>query len=117
LKEGSDTLVWINTLLKAARMINRDPCPGLGLEGWAHEAGFQDVVHHRFKMPIGTWPRDHAMKELGAFNLAQVLQGLEGFSLRLFCDVLGWQQEEVLVLTSKVRKELKSGNVHAIFDL
>lgn len=81
------------------------------------EAGFKNVTHRRFKFPVGPWPKDRNMKEIGMYNLAQVLQGLEAFSLRLFCDVLGWQKEEVLVLTSKVRKELKSPAIHAQFDL
>lgn len=108
---------WINTLLSAARKIGRDPCPGASLEKWVRDAGFEDVVHQRFRFPVGPWPRDPALKEIGMYNLAQVLQGLEAFSLRLFCDVLGWRQEEVLVLTSKVRKELKNMNIHAQFDL
>ncbi|RYP28266.1 hypothetical protein DL767_007296 [Monosporascus sp. MG133] len=116
LTESHDTLKWINTLLKAARKIDRDPCPGVSLEKWVKEAGFKNVTHHRFRFPIGPWPRDPKMKEIGMYNLSQVLQGLEGFSLRLFCDVLGWRQEEVLVLTSKVRKELKNRSIHAQFD-
>lgn len=47
----------------------------------------------------------------------QVLGGLEAFSLRLFCAVLGWKREEVLVLLSKVRSELKGLSIHAAFDL
>ncbi|RYO99593.1 hypothetical protein DL763_001412 [Monosporascus cannonballus] len=117
LTESHDTMKWINTLLEAARKIDRDPCPGISLEKWVKEAGFKNVTHHRFRFPIGPWPRDPKMKEIGMYNLSQVLQGLEGFSLRLFCDVLGWQQEELLVLTSKVRKELKNRSIHAQFDL
>ncbi|KAH8904120.1 S-adenosyl-L-methionine-dependent methyltransferase [Coniochaeta sp. PMI_546] len=116
LTEEHDTMKWINTLLEAARKIGRDPCPGASLEKWVKNAGFQDVVHQKFRFPVGPWPRDPKLKEIGMYNLTQVLQGLEGFSLRLFCDVLGWQQEEVLVLTSKVRKELKNMSIHAQFD-
>ncbi|RYP50043.1 hypothetical protein DL768_004329 [Monosporascus sp. mg162] len=117
LTESHDTMKWINTLLGAARKIDRDPCPGVSLEKWVKEAGFKNVTHHRFKFPIGPWPRDPKMKEIGMYNLSQVLQGLEGFSLRLFCGVLGWQREELLVLTSMVRKELKNRSIHAQFDL
>ncbi|RYP65560.1 hypothetical protein DL770_008972 [Monosporascus sp. CRB-9-2] len=117
LTESHDTMKWINTLLGAARKIGRDPCPGVSLEKWVKEAGFKNVTHHRFRFPIGPWPRDPKMKEIGMYNLTQVLQGLEGFSLRLFCDVLGWRQEEVVVLTSKVRKELKTRSFHAQYDL
>jgi hypothetical protein len=56
------------------------------------------------------------MKQIGMYNIAQVLSGLEGFSLRLFCHVLGWKREEVLVLLANVRKELKSPEIHAQFD-
>ncbi|RYP02577.1 hypothetical protein DL764_005751 [Monosporascus ibericus] len=117
LTESHDTTKWINLLIGAARKIGRDPCPGVSLEKWVKEAGFKNVTHHRFRFPVGPWPRDPDMKEIGMYNLTQVLQGLEGFSLRLFCDVLGWRQEEVVVLTSKVRKELKSRHIHAQFDL
>jgi len=116
LTEEHDTMKWINTLLEAARKIGRDPCPGASLEKWVKDAGFRDVVHQKFRFPVGPWPKDPKLKEIGMYNLSQVLQGLEGFSLRLFCDVLGWQQEEVLVLTSKVRKELRNMSIHAQFD-
>lgn len=104
-------------LLSAARKIGRDPCPGASLDKWVKDAGFTEVVHHKFKFPIGPWARDRKLKEIGMYNISQVLNGLEAFSLRLFCDVLGWRQEEVLVLTSKVRKELKNSNLHSQIDL
>ncbi|KAJ9150561.1 S-adenosyl-L-methionine-dependent methyltransferase [Coniochaeta hoffmannii] len=116
LTEEHDTKKWIDTLLSAARKIGRDPCPGVSLEKWVRDAGFTEVVHQRFRFPIGPWPKDPKLKEIGMFNISQVLQGLEGFSLRLFCDVLGWQQEEILVLTSKVRKELKDMKIHPQID-
>ncbi|OIW22362.1 hypothetical protein CONLIGDRAFT_687641 [Coniochaeta ligniaria NRRL 30616] len=34
----------------------------------------------------------------------------------MFCDVPGWQQEEVPVLTSKERKELRNMNIYSHFD-
>lgn len=116
LTETSETLKWINMLLEAARKTGRDPCPGVGLEEWVRNAGFENVAHHKFRFPIGPWAKDGKMKEVGMFNLAQVLGGLEAFSLRLFCQVLGWKKEEVLVLTSMVRKELKNLKMHGQFD-
>ncbi|KAL1876834.1 hypothetical protein VTK73DRAFT_9136 [Phialemonium thermophilum] len=110
------TYKWINTLLEAARKIGRDPCPGVQLEDRVREAGFKNITHQKFRFPIGPWAKDPKLKEIGLYNLAQVTQGLEAFSLRLFCDALGWEKNEVLVLTSKVRKELKDPNLHAQFD-
>lgn len=111
------TLTWINTLLDAARQLQREPCPGPLQKGWVEDAGFVNVRHEVFKIPIGPWARDAHMKDIGLCNLAQVLEGLEGFSLRLFCGVLKWPEEEVLVLLAKVRKELKGGEFHGIFNL
>lgn len=115
--EGSSTLTWINTLLDAARKTGREPSPGPKLEKWVTDAGFTKVTHQRFRFPIGPWAKDPHLKEIGRWNLMQVLGGLEAFSLRLFCAVLGWKREEVLVLLSKVRSELKGLSIHAAFDL
>lgn len=117
LTEESSTVRWCKALLGAAEAIGRDPCPGPKLEGWLKDAGFADVTHRKFKIPIGAWPKDPKLKEIGLFNITQILDGLEGFSLRLMCDVLGWQKDEVTVLLAGVRKELKSPHVHAQLDL
>ena len=114
--EDHATRLWINGLIEAGHKLGRDPMPGPRLEGWMKEAGFKNVVHQRFKFPMGPWPRDPHLKTVGLWNITQVLEGLEAFSLRLYCNVLGWVEEEVLVLLSKVRKELKSGKIHCHMD-
>ena len=45
-------------------------------------------------MPIGTWPKDKVLKEVGAFNLVACEQGLEGFAVLLGTQVLGYSYEE-----------------------
>lgn len=52
-------------------------------------------------------------KEIGAWNLLTLMEGLEGLSLRLFVDVLGMTRDEVFLLTAEVRKGLKDKSVHA----
>lgn len=47
----------------------------------------------------------------------QIEDGLEGFTLRLFTQTLGWKAEDVQVLLAEVRKDLRSSKVHAMFDL
>lgn len=103
--------------MKAANKIGRDPCPGPQLEDWMKEAGFTNITRHKFKIPIGPWAKDPKQKDVGMYNLVQHLQGLEAFSLRLFCDVLGWQKEEVYVFLSSVRKDLKNPAIHTQYDL
>ena len=109
-------MVWVDALLGAVRKTGRDPSPGLGLNKWFTDAGFENIVHQRFKWPLGPWAKDPKLKEVGMFNLAQANEGLEAFSLRLMIDVLGWTTEEVHVLLANVRKELKDPAVHVQFD-
>jgi hypothetical protein len=52
-------------------------------------AGFENVVEHRFKAPIGPWAKDHHLKELGRYNRLQWEEGIEGWSMMLLTHVLG----------------------------
>lgn len=117
LKEDSHTFKWISNLLKASRQIGREPSPGPRLEGWVKDAGFSNVTHQKFKFPIGPWPKDQRLKDLGLLNVTQALGGLEAFSMRLYCSVLGWKEEDVYILLDNVRKELRSGKLHCQVDL
>ncbi|TDZ18530.1 Secondary metabolism regulator LAE1 [Colletotrichum orbiculare MAFF 240422] len=112
-----ETLKWANGFIRACDTIGRDARPGSKLETWIRDAGFVDVVHHVRKLPIGPWAKDPHYKDLGMIQLIQLLEGMEAFTLRLFCDVLGWTREECLVMLSTVRNELKSNEFHAQMDL
>lgn len=109
LTEEHQTCKWGKLLIEACEQVGRDPCPGPKLEGWVNDAGFVNAVHQKFKMPIGPWAKDPHLKDIGMANLIQLLDGLEGFSFRAFCGVLGWSKEELLVMLAQVRNELKAG--------
>ncbi|KAK3346883.1 S-adenosyl-L-methionine-dependent methyltransferase [Lasiosphaeria hispida] len=116
LTDDHHTLKWLKALLPLADKIGREPCPGPKQEKWVRDAGFREVTVQKFRFPLGPWAKDPLLKEVGMCNLAQVLEGLEAFSLRLFCDVGKWDEKEVLLLLSKVRKEVKDPNIHMQFD-
>lgn len=140
LKEEQSISKWITALIDAARGFGRDPCPGPKLEGWMKDAGFEGVQHEKYRLPIGPWAKDkhlvcsardhahrtvfgvqkqlkHDQKTVGAWNLVQTEDGLEGFTFRLFTQFLGWKIEEVQVLLANVRKDLRDPKIHAQFDL
>ncbi|KAK8170835.1 S-adenosyl-L-methionine-dependent methyltransferase [Phyllosticta citrichinensis] len=108
---------WIELWLQAVHKMGREPSPGPLLEGWLKERGFVNVHHEIIKFPIGPWPKDKDKKEMGMLNLMQTLEGLEGYTLRLFTQVLGWSREEVDVVVAKVRGEIMSKWLHSQFDL
>ncbi|KAK2790791.1 hypothetical protein FQN53_008614 [Emmonsiellopsis sp. PD_33] len=103
---------WGADLPRAGRLLGRDPCPGINLEKWVREAGFTQIVHKEYIMPLGPWPKDKHLKLLGAYNHMMVSQGVEAFTLRLFIKVLGWSHEEVQVLLAKVRRDLERKGIH-----
>jgi len=117
LAKDSSTNKCVSLTAQACEKIGLEHSPGPKLEQWVRDAGFQNVHHHVVKLPYGIWPKNRVAKEVGLYNLRQLLDGLESYSLRLFCDVLGWSKEEFQILAAGVRNELRSGTVHAYYNL
>jgi len=113
---GTDFLEWNKKIVEAADTVGRTLLVGSKLEGWLREAGFEDIHHEKIRLPVGIWPKDKKLKQVGAFNHVQLKDGLEGFSLALYTRVLGWRPEEVQALVAKVRKDLDDPKMHAVTD-
>ncbi|KAF4851779.1 Secondary metabolism regulator LAE1 [Colletotrichum siamense] len=115
--EKHQTHKMLNMFFDACKIIGREARPGPLIPQWLEDAGFVNIVHHRYPIPVGPWARDAHYKDIGMMNLHQVLDGLEAFNLRLFTGVLGWTEAEVQVLLAQCRKELKTGAFHAYINL
>ncbi|MCJ1388337.1 hypothetical protein MMC18_001183 [Xylographa bjoerkii] len=108
----------INTeFIKATRDAGMEPSPGPLVEGMMKDVGFVNIHHQRYPLPVGTWPADKHLKEIGAWNYLQCTEGLEAFCYAIFTRALGYSKEEVEVLCAKARKELKDSKQHAMFYL
>ena len=78
--------------------------------GWMRDAGFESVEERIFKLPSNPYQGlSKHEKILGTFNRQNLLDGVEGLSMRLFTRNLGWEADEVQILAAKVRKDLKEG--------
>ncbi|KAL1987597.1 hypothetical protein VTN96DRAFT_3197 [Rasamsonia emersonii] len=117
LKEGNNVNRMYELLREACDRVNRPITIGVHLKRWAEEAGFKNVHHKVIPLPLGTWPKDPKMKEIGALNMLQFLEGLEAFSVSTFTNVLGWSIEEVQVFLALVRKDAKDRSVHMMHNL
>ena len=49
---------WNDLGCGACISFGKDPEPGPKIEGLMKAAGFVDVYHERFRLPIGPWPKD-----------------------------------------------------------
>ncbi|KAI9733995.1 MAG: hypothetical protein M1834_002652 [Cirrosporium novae-zelandiae] len=105
---------WCELWLEASKKLGKDLDQTKHYKKWMQEAGFPaDSIQETFyKWPLNTWPKDKKHKELGLWNLENVLQGLSGFCLAMFTRGLGWTKEEVEVFLINVRKELKNTKTH-----
>ncbi|KAJ5684486.1 uncharacterized protein N7477_000831 [Penicillium maclennaniae] len=84
--------------------------------GAIEKAGFVDIQEKVYKWPIGPWPRDKLLKEIGALNFHHWSNGLEGyimFVLTRFGEPVPWLKDEVLVYAAKIRSELANPRHHA----
>jgi len=52
-------------------------------------AGFHNVTYRTFKWPIGPWPKDPKLKEIGAYNRLGWEDGMEGWAMFLFTKYHG----------------------------
>ena len=59
------------------------------IRDWIAKAGFVDVVEEKFKWPVGDWPADQRLKDIGKWNARQWNSGIEGWSMRLLTQCHG----------------------------
>ncbi|KAI2622361.1 S-adenosyl-L-methionine-dependent methyltransferase [Hypoxylon sp. NC1633] len=79
------------------------------------EAGFVDLQEYDFKTPLGAWPADDKLSEIGSYNQLALERDAEGFVTFLWTRELGWSMPEVQVYSAHLRRELRSGKHHAYY--
>ncbi|KAJ9607106.1 hypothetical protein H2200_008178 [Cladophialophora chaetospira] len=109
--------VWEENLNHAATECVEPPRPvriAPNIKTWMEEAGYVDIHEHITKIPLGPWPRDRRLKDIGGWWLTNWLDGLQGFTYKLFStDGLMWSQEEIEVHLADVRRAAWLRSVHA----
>ena len=115
--KGTAILRWQEVLLEATIKLGRPVNIPSKYKQWMGEAGLTNVSEVIYKWPMNTWPKSQKYKDLGSWQLANVLEGVEGFTLGLFTRVLGWSKEEVEALLVDVRKDLHNKNIHAYWNM
>jgi hypothetical protein len=117
LTESSALVQFVTHLNTASRKIGLEPRLAPKLPDLVKDAGFENVYHEVFKFPVGTWPKDKRLKEIGAYNHMQVVDGLEAFAMAAFTRVLEWPRERIEGLLRECREDLKNRDIHPIYDV
>lgn len=108
---------WGDAFCEAAEKFGTPCNTPQKLKGWMERAGFVDVEEHVLKLPVGTWPRDKRLKNVGLFEMVNMQEGLEALSMMAFTRALEWSPEKVQVFLADVRKQTKDRNVHSYYFL
>jgi hypothetical protein len=108
---------WIALIQQACRLNKRPIDIGPELKPMLEEAGFINVQVEIYKLPHSPWPKNPKLKEIGAFSLVNMLEGLEGLSLALFTRVHGWSNQEVHAFLPEVRKDFHKKEYHLLMDM
>ena len=116
LKPDNPMVLMMNGLMEACDKIGRTMDPAPSMKGWLEKTGFTKVEQQSFKLPVGPWPKDSRLKEIGALMRVNFLEGVEAFTAALFKDVLGRPQEEVTAINDGVRNPQSWKDVHPLFD-
>ncbi|KAI1047194.1 hypothetical protein LB505_011652 [Fusarium chuoi] len=79
------------------------------------EAGFVDIKTVDYKIPIGDWPKDSRLAEVGRFVKLTLENDMEGYTLLLWKNVLQWPKDEYQVFLMQSRKALRNRKIHGYF--
>ena len=109
----SDLKKWVDEWCEALKLLGRDAFLIEKFGERMRAAGFAQIQSKEFMLPLSPWPEDAQLKEIGKLNMYNVLQGLPGWSFRPFINGLGYSREEVEVLLSGVRKNIREKRIHA----
>jgi hypothetical protein len=96
------------------------------MRGWVSDTGYDEIQEIEKIVPIGNWPKNKRLKEIGLHYLVHLLigervsnswlidltiSGMEHYSMAIFTRN-GWMAEEVQVLLAHVRNEVLSNKLH-----
>ncbi|EWC47305.1 hypothetical protein DRE_03424 [Drechslerella stenobrocha 248] len=106
---------WVVNLVTAAESIGKMLHAHPHIPTWMEDAGFVNIKREYTRLPIGTWPKDPVEKEIGAFNLINMLDATEGYTVALYTRVLNKTAEETAQAIKDIKKNLKNKKFHMYF--
>ena len=68
--------------------------------------GFTKVKEERYVWPLGDWPKDKALRELGSYSRVGLSDGLQAFGLHLLTRWGDYSVQEVEELVEAAKKDM-----------
>ncbi|KAF3083859.1 hypothetical protein TWF569_001393 [Orbilia oligospora] len=103
---------WLNNVSEGFERIGHTVVVGPNIESWLREAGFEEITVKVFKLPVGLWPKNKVERDIGAFNLLNMIEYVEGASLQIYTRVLKKSLEETRRAIRSAQAEFKRKDYH-----
>ncbi|KAJ4383429.1 hypothetical protein N0V86_001478 [Didymella sp. IMI 355093] len=103
---------WQDLCNEAAKVFAKEIRVGHTLKQRMLDAGFVDVAEKVVKVPIGPWPKDPRMKEVGRYQREHMAMGIEPYTFGFIGKILGWSEEECRVLIAQVTNDVRRKDIH-----
>jgi hypothetical protein len=113
----SQIMELYNVLAEIGGKIGIDLAVAQKFKGMMDTAGFEDVTEKVFDLPLGDWPEDRRLKEVGMFQRFQMVEGIHGIAFGLLTRVAGWAPQRVEAFLAGVRREMQDRKVHSLYKL
>ncbi|KAF4445598.1 methyltransferase [Fusarium austroafricanum] len=108
------TMEWVDKLDTASKMFGKQINVAKYHKQWMIDAGFEDVTERVYRIPIGPWAKDPALKELGKFELTHMQMSVESHTPALFTRVWNYSHDQCMVLMEGVKREFRSRELRLI---
>lgn len=117
LPEKSQILEFYNVMKPLTAMVGIDIDVAAKFKGYLEEAGYDSVQEEIFDLPMGDWPEDRRLKEVGRFQRFQFMGGLQAIGSALLTRVGHWSKEQVEVFLAGIRREANDQTVHLVYKM
>ncbi|KAH8651350.1 S-adenosyl-L-methionine-dependent methyltransferase [Xylariales sp. PMI_506] len=109
--EGSAWQKLAQTVAHGAALMGRDVNRAKYYKQWLEEVGFVDVTERHLMLPYNPWPEDEKLKQVGHYNLRNMLDGLRGICWKML-SFAGLGPEEIEKMTSEAEEYIKDTRHH-----
>jgi hypothetical protein len=79
---------------------------------YLEDAGFIEITEEIRHMPVGPWPKDPHLKEIGHWALVNSETSFEAYGLALFTRVLGMSAESARELCLGAQRDCGNRHIH-----
>ncbi|KAF8459183.1 S-adenosyl-L-methionine-dependent methyltransferase [Kalaharituber pfeilii] len=110
--EDSPTAIWLHGIVKASEKLNRPLVMGKRMKGLMEKVGFINVKEDVAIWPVGDWPKDKRLKEIGRWGLVGITDSLHPFTLMLMQRTENWSEQQVEETCKSVAEDLRKGKYY-----